>query len=328
MDNSVISTKWNQAPRLACKSGRGSVTTPSSLTYLSGIVVVSALLAGCAVTPPAHTTSWLTYKYNNSSDVRDTAEAIAYYCAIGVDRFGCAQTPPNPQLSFLGWYGTYYQPILDNNGSNEAHGIYANLGDLRIGRDMHCVQSQSGQQVSCYVRNFGPPPYDAAQGKINCEWAGCDIHGVPFRDFPQVGQAVFDAVQRSLGDCLGCPKDLPAPFATVAMTFDAATGNGANTVKFYTFDASGELLLDPALDGEGPKTNPQMCMACHGGTYDASIHAVTGASFLPFDVFYFQYVKEPVNFPPNVSLQTGHTFSQQTEQFRQLNAIVKATSSS
>jgi hypothetical protein len=55
-------------------------------------------------------------------------------------------------------------------------------------------------------------------------------------------------------------------------------------------------------------------MACHGGSYDAATHSVTGAQFLPFDVFSFQQ-----------SLQPGYTIADQEEEFRRLNALVSDT---
>ena len=78
------------------------------------------------------------------------------------------------------------------------------------------------------------------------------------------------------------------------MTFTPNTGaaNNANAVGFYVFDDQGGLRPSAALDGEGNKSVPRMCMACHGGTYDANTHSVTGASFLPFDAFYFQYSRQ------------------------------------
>jgi len=283
------------------------------LSYLGALLVVSTPLAGCAGTPPPHTNSWLSYKYNracaNCSDLTDTDEAINYYCAIGIDPTGCAETPANPKLSVDGWLGGFYFPLAASG--TEAFAVYGNLGDLRIVRDMHCARS--GTDVACYVSNWGVAPYDNVRQKTNCDWAGCDSRGVPFYDFPKLD---FDLVKRV--------SDYPFPgvdhpFATVAMTF-SGTNTGPNRVKFYTFDGNGNLLVNPALDGEGGKTNPRMCMACHGGTYDIGTHSVSGASFLPFDVYYFQYT-DTVGF----SL-TGSVDAQQ-EGLRQLNDMVKTTSS-
>jgi hypothetical protein len=109
---------------------------------------------------------------------------------------------------------------------------------------------------------------------------------------------------------------------------DDAPGNGSGSfqvtikvhrqnVKFYAYDASGNLILNLALDREGPKFMPQMCLACHGGKYDTGTHRISGASFLPFDVFNFL-------FPDQGTFQ----FNFQQEQFRLLNQMVKATNPS
>ncbi len=101
-------------------------------------------------------------------------------------------------------------------------------------------------------------------------------------------------------------------------------------VRFYVYaprgTCNGQVNNDPspdgdalacaaALDKEGPKSMPQMCMACHGGTYNLpAAHEVSGASFLPFDVFSFLYSQKP-----------GLGQNDQEEQFRLLNLLVKNT---
>jgi hypothetical protein len=74
------------------------------------------------------------------------------------------------------------------------------------------------------------------------------------------------------------------------------------------------LAKSAALDSEGNKLVPQMCMACHGGTYINVTDQALGGSFLPFDVFTFLYSQKP-----------GLTLNDQQEQFRQLNLLVKRT---
>src|SRR6267142_3460457 len=310
---------WSEISYLEADSAGGRVMSRTFLTWMSALIVVTGLLAGCAATPPAHTNSWLSYKYNstcnNCQDLTDTNEAINYYCAIGVDPVGCAATPPNPSLTLYEWTNTY---LFGRETT-----IYANLGDLRIGRFMQC--SQTGQNVACSVTNYGPPPFDTAHNKRNCDWAGCDLRGVPFYDFPQIDQAILGAIE---AEADYFDPDLH-PFATVAMTFTASSGGttGANDVKFYAFDQDGNLLLNPALDGEGPKTNPRMCMACHGGTYDPSTHSVTGASFLPFDVFYFRFFNKALGSIGSdlYNVSAFSNLNDEQESLRRQNAIVKAT---
>lgn len=90
----------------------------------------------------------------------------------------------------------------------------------------------------------------------------------------------------------------------------------ANNIKFFLFDDTqgGRLANAAALDSEGPKFVPQMCLACHGGTYNAATNSIRGASFLPFDVYSFRYSEEP-----------NYTLAAQQETLRQLNTLVKDT---
>ena len=161
---------------------------------------------------------------------------------------------------------------------------------------MNCVTSANGN-IACYVTNYGPAPFDPATGGVNPVWLGAN-------NFPLFSQAIDDAIAGN------------APFATVAMVWNkkGAINQWANAVTFYVFDGNGNLFFSPALDGEGGKTNPRMCMACHGGAYDSATHSVTGAQFLPFDLFSFQH-----------SSQAGYTLDDQQEGYRKLNALVNAT---
>lgn len=147
-----------------------------------------------------------------------------------------------------------------------------------------------GQKIACYVTNYGHPP------------------AIFFRSIWQANGSWPD-----ITDALNAAQDRNNPFGTVAMIYDPSK-SGANQVSFYAFDLLGNLLADPALDGEGPKNVPRMCMACHGGTYDSVSNSATGASFLPFDPFNFR-------FPKNPSL----TFDAQQESLRKLNALVLTT---
>jgi cytochrome c5 len=108
-------------------------------------------------------------------------------------------------------------------------------------------------------------------------------------------------------------------------TNDNKPGNGSGAffvsvlvkrqqVRFYVYDGQGNLSKTAALDREGPKLVPQMCMACHGGEYSTQTHEATGTSFLPFDVFSFLYSDKP-----------GLRLDDQQESFRRLNLLVKNT---
>ncbi|TLY26320.1 MAG: hypothetical protein E6K63_12775 [Nitrospirae bacterium] len=110
-------------------------------------------------------------------------------------------------------------------------------------------------------------------------------------------------------------------------TNDDTPGNGTGffqvtitvrrDAKFYVYDQNGKLIPSVALDREGPKFVPQMCLACHGGYYNAETHTVRGASFLPFDVFNFLYSESP-----------GFRLADQEVKFRDLNLLVQSTNPS
>ncbi|MDQ6887268.1 MAG: hypothetical protein M3068_08240 [Gemmatimonadota bacterium] len=153
---------------------------------------------------------------------------------------------------------------------------YFNAQDLNLGRDNHCRASASG--LACYQSNSGPPPNSP--------------------DFPNATAALADIVN-------GAP-----PFATVAMDIGPS-----GRVNFYAFNnATDSIVVAADLDTDGKKAIPHACAACHGGTYDPTTHTMSNASFLPFDVFGFQFASAP-----------GFLLADQQETFRKLNSLVKAS---
>jgi hypothetical protein len=220
---------------------------------------------------------FLTKKGNGS-----VQEAQTYYDTI--------DPPPSKKDTLPKW--------LDQNGFNSplpadtAHAVYFNNGDLQIGRDMYCrmaLPTLPALRVACYVTNYGPVP------------------GTP--TYPDETAALNDAIAAQN------PAATKKLFATVAMEYDGSPIFGLGNprqVDFYVFDDKDNRIPAAALDSEGPKAIPQMCMTCHGGTYDSQTHHVTGASFLSFDVFSFHYSQSP-----------GYRQADQEEQFRKLNAMVK-----
>jgi hypothetical protein len=241
-------------------------------------LAIAPLLTSCVGTvispvPPAPTRqdAWLSFKFfsglggpgcgkydpnNDPCGLTNQTEAVAYYNALGI---------ANPAAyKFIDWLKA--NGALNVPQNQIASAIYFNKLDLQFGREMHCWQN--GQTVACYVVNYGPPP-SLQDGTPNPAW-------------PNRPQALDDANNRR------------NPFATVAMVYDPS--NKANTVSFYVFNNILETNNDPttaplsnvaALDTEGAKTVPRMCMGCHGGSYDTTTHSVAGAQFLPFDVVSF-----------------------------------------
>lgn len=188
----------------------------------------------------------------------------------------------------------YYQhiaaePTLDlwrtNRGfpAGEVVTRFYNGGDLGIGREMHCRTNTATGQVSCYVTNYGNVR-DGLADETN---------------------ALADAVT-------GTRK-----VATVAMDFRPNLTD--DSVRFYVYGhnpitGQTSLASQVALDAEGPKDVPGVCIACHSGQYQPATRAVRNAKFLPFDLDSYSY-----------STAVGHTRAAQEENFRRLNAMVLAT---
>ncbi len=276
-------------------------------------------LVGPPPGPPSHKNAWLSYKVSRNcgniasslglldfNDNNGYSEATKYYCSIGVDAAHCASGQPLV-YAFSQWK-------MDNGfpatGFPPAHAFYFNKGDLQLGRDMNCVQNgPNGQNVACYVSNYGPPPFDGNTKQENTLWPAPDT---------AVDAAIDQIPHRDANGNLS-PNGL---FATVAMIFNPnGVGPNGDTVTFYVFDGDGNLQNSAALDGEGPKSVPRMCMACHGGNYTASTPGVfpynskaPDINFLPFDVWFFHYSARPSSNLAN--LQEG---------LRQLNNLVKIT---
>jgi hypothetical protein len=159
--------------------------------------------------------------------------------------------------------------------ADEVRTRYFNAQDLNLGRDTHCRVTGTG--LACYQSNSGPEP------------------GTP--GFPNADLALSEMVNGV------------APFATVAMDKDA-NGN----VNFYAYNGVGTLAPEVVLDTEAKKPMPNVCTSCHGGRYTVASHTLSGASFLPFDVFGFKFATAP-----------GFSLNDQQEAFRKLNALVKAS---
>jgi len=213
-----------------------------------GLLAVAPILTNCGISnakvagvppgPPSHTNAWLSFKVNRAcgpiaqclqlldfDDTNGLSEASKYYCSIGVDPTDCA-SGKTPQYAFTQWKADNGFPAT---GFPPAHAFYFNKGDLQLGRDMNCVQN--GQNVACYVSNYGPPPF--VNGAENPAW-------------PNPDKAVDAAInQTPPGDPSGFGL-----FATVAMIFNPiGVGPNGDKVTFYVFDGAGNLQNKPALDG-------------------------------------------------------------------------------
>jgi hypothetical protein len=251
---------------------------------------------------PSHTSQWLSKKggiYTTPgsqvllSATDQITETEQYYLQID----------PSGQKTTLEDWLTENDFSTPTNGFvavNEVEAVYYNNLDLKLGRQMHCRKTIGGVDdgdVACWVTNFGPPggpPQDALV-------------------------AAIDHLVNGNG----------TPGATVAMEYDSdATSSAiADEVRFYVFDENGARIPRVALDAEGPKPVPQICLVCHGGTYSTANNTVTGSAFREFDVFGFEFSDTNADYelgepavPPDPANPPG-----QQNAFRLLNEMVKQT---
>lgn len=218
----------------------------------------------------------------------DDGETIAtnYYATIGA-------TANKPTLKQ--WW---VDNTFNDDGTGGTRASYLNHNDLGFGRDMHC--KKSGNNVACYVTNYGAPNQLAANAN-----------------------AALDQDDSQRG-------------ATVAMEFREA--DGAEAVQFYVYTNQGGDPADPFgsagllkfadLDGFGPKPVPHLCLVCHGGSPGA-ITAASGnakaqhSRFREFDLPSFRY-------PDGVSWNYGQAVPAQINMasFGALNQMVRDTTPS
>jgi hypothetical protein len=172
----------------------------------------------------------------------------------------------------------------------EASALYFNNGDLKFGRDMHCrVTNNTPGAIACYVSNFGNVGTDDAPS------------------------ALTDAENYEASN-----QSSPNPIATVTMEYDPTAGGSA--VQFWAYKGDGSYLPQAQLDSQGPKPLPDICLACHQGTYSGTPGSkVSGAAFLAFDLDSF-LDDTGTPFPSSVKVTAAVQ-----QQFHQLNNIVAAT---
>lgn len=183
--------------------------------------------------------------------------------------------PGKARYTLEGW------KVLNGFPEGAVKADYYNGADLGFGREMHC-RTLSPEEVgasipgfACYVTNYGDPSLPA---------------------------------ERSLELLLARQN----PVATVTMEY--RPGDLNNPVRFYAYGAAGERLSQIALDSQGAKPFPGICVSCHGGTFEPELGRISGAHFLPFDVGLLGFASEP-----------GKTREAQQEALRRLNEGVLST---
>ena len=123
-------------------------------------------------------------------------------------------------------------------------GQFINLVDLNLTRDHHMV-SYGPNQLAAYVCNHAGPAKTAVD---------------PTGLFPP--QIEVNELIRGIAS----PDGL---IACVAMEYsNRAQPDKPPFTMFFIFGPNGALLSTVDLDGAGPKGVPNVCTACHGGTFD------------------------------------------------------------
>lgn len=241
--------------------------------------------SGATVGVQLNATSGVQYSYNDSALSKNLA--VCYYpstgdpadCSVGnwLTKFGPGSvTEAQDYYSNIGAAATLdgWKNANGYSAASVLNAKYYNNFDLGLGRDMNCWEN--GNDIACYVTNYGIAPGGPANTAIN--------------------HAISDT----------------NPVATVAMVYDASA-NTDEEVQFMVYDGNGDRLDQVALDSEGAKNVPHVCLPCHGGSF--SNNTVSGASFLPFDVFSYKFS----------AADSNYTLAAQQEAFRQLNEIVLDT---
>jgi hypothetical protein len=296
IDWKLPSTQQPNTVTLEVTDGKGGIARASTTVFTStadlklkgGIVPRESNLVATVppnIVPPSHdgifidpANSMLPCRGPNA-EAACNAEAALYYQTIHV--FDNNNKPIAPLGTLAGWKGQYgFSADRLTSPPSELRAVYFNNGDLQLGRDMHCLQPpyirDLSVQFACYVSNFS----NTGQAGDNPD--------------PQLS--------------IGLVSQEHTEFATVAMTY---SGGSNPLIKFFVFDQNGVAQAEAKLDNDGAKAVPGICIACHGGSYDANAHLAVQTNFLPFDTSSFLY--------------GDLNEEDQRETFRKMNNIVKQT---
>jgi hypothetical protein len=192
-------------------------------------------------------------------------------------------------LTFEAWKTAFNIPAWNRGETLDAYRartgvvIYYNKNELGLGRELGCAEFDDGKAsdgtplvgVACYVSNYG----------------------TAFRDVVNSLPLAIAGTHRKNTVCITWRPSMPADYQ----------------VQFYTYNGDGLRRESAQLDTLGPRPVPQVCMGCHGGSYDAERHLAKNARFLPLD--------------PNVVLWAapgtpgGVTRAAQEERIRKLNLL-------
>lgn len=205
---------------------------------------------------------------------------------------GAAPAPhKTAPLTFEAWKAAFGFPARITGEPVEAYRlrlsavVYYNRNELGLGRELGCIEFNDGTDASgaplkglaCFVSNYGQV----------------------FRD--QAGSLAM-ALQ---GDHLR---------NTVCISYRPSLDPGYQ-VQFYAYGPDGHRLEWAQLDTMGPRPHPQVCINCHGGSYDNARHLAKNARFLPLD-------PNVVAFAEGIA---GRDRASQEEAIRRINAASTRT---
>ncbi len=199
---------------------------------------------------------------------------------------GMRRTAP---LTFESWKVAFAFPPRRRGQSLESYrelaGVvtYYNRNELGLGRELACASFVDGTDpngrplmgLACYVTNYGSMFRD-------------EVHSLQ------------EAVAGS------------SPRNTVCITW-RPTMEPNYEVQFYVYGADGRRMDWAQLDTFGPRPHPQVCTACHGGSYDEGKHLVKNGRFLPLD-------PNVVGFASNAAVPPALTREGQEDRIRVINA--------
>jgi hypothetical protein len=161
---------------------------------------------------------------------------------------------------------------------------------------MHCRVTNTNGATACYVSNFGPVGQNDAHSAVSDALA-----------YEASGQTSSAGLQ-----------------ATVTMEYDPVSTDPLAGVQFWAYNLAGNYINQAALDSQGAKPLPGICMGCHQGNYNtAAGNIVTNAQFLPFDLDSFLDGVGTTGTPFATDAGTAFVTSQQTS-FHALNNIISA----
>ena len=191
-------------------------------------------------------------------------------------------------LTLASWKKSFNIPDRMPGESTEAYRrranvvVYYNKNELGLGRELGCALFDDGKAadgtqltgVACYVVNYGTAFRDA-------------LNSLPI---------AAEGVHAKNTVCITFRPSLPTNYQ----------------VQFYTYNGDGDRREWAQLDTLGPRPLPQVCMNCHGGSYDSEKHLAKYARFLPLDPNVVVFA------PPGTP--GGVTRADQEERIRLLNS--------